>query len=441
MKRPICCLTLLLILVFGEYLRAQQFMLPKPMQQLSEPHDFDLFGGQMTAERREKLWLLYASRRPVHLHGRTLRAYDDTTQRQHAHYGYVTRTANGRIWLVENRSGSDKRLVYIDSVSQRVASLSDTAQVVRSFLNKYSINQLLVDRRGNFWISLLDHGLLRVNPQTLAFERIVARNITVNSLTEGPDGRIWFIIPRGLTVIDPRTKQQQSYGRNDQQPATDDDEIMAFRVRDNGDVLISRFNQIDILTPTTGRIRKIRLPLPMPTSRMWTDNFVPDQLGNDYFSVGVMVCRITRLGTLERIEFARPAEKVVSIYINQPSPSSPGRLLVRTLQGLYIYDLSRLQPIPSFNILDVLVNGTRLIENEHTLEDRYQRDSTGHPSITIQEGDFVQFRFTAFAELKESRFRYKLQGYDQHWVSYSDKIGIATYQPPPGRYTFLFNKF
>ncbi|MFD2573073.1 ATP-binding protein [Spirosoma soli] len=441
MKPLVYCLFLLLIIVINEQLRAQQFMLPPAPQQLVQPQEFDLFGGGVTPERREKLWLLYAGRKPVHLEGRLLRAYyDDTTQNQHAHYNYVTRTAGGRIWLIQNSPASDKRLVYIDSMRQQVTSLPDTAPVVRSFLGKYSINQLLLDRRGNFWISVLDHGLLRVNPQTLAFEHVVPQHITVRCLTEGPDGRIWFSTATKLNVIDPRTKQRQTYGRDDQQPSDDDEEITALRVRDNGDVLISRFNRIDILTPTTGKVRNILLPLPTPTSRMWTQSFVPDQLGNDYFSVGVMVCRITRLGLLERIDFPRPAEKVISIYISQQSPSSPGRLLVSTMQQLYAYDLSRLRPIDSFNILDVLINGTRLIENEHTIEDRYQRDSTGQPRITMQEGDFVQFRFTAFAELKKSYFRYKLDGYDKDWAIYFDKIGIATYQPPPGQYYFLFNK-
>ncbi len=175
MKLLVCCLTLLLAIVSGKHLRAQQFMLPPPMPLLSEPHDFDLFAGQMTAERQERLWFLYAAGMPVHLHGRTLRAYDDTTQHQHAHYNYVTRTTGGRIWLIQNRSVSDKRLVYMDSVSQRVNSLPDTAPVVRLFLSKYSIGQILIDRQGNFLISLLDGGLLRVNPQTLAFEHIVAQ--------------------------------------------------------------------------------------------------------------------------------------------------------------------------------------------------------------------------------------------------------------------------
>lgn len=435
MKPLVYCLTLLLISALGKQLRAQQFMLPPAERELTEPPVFDMSAGAMTPERRENLWLTF-QRRSVYVDGRKLRAYYDTSQTPHDHYRQVIPTANGRIWLVKKRPGLANQLVYIDRVRQRVTSLPDTVPVVRSFLNKYAIGQVLADRRGDFWISLADHGLLRMNAQTLAFEPVITEKITVSHLTEGPDGRIWCSTPTGLVVVDPSTRQRRVYNYT----LAPNDEITALRVRNNGDVLLGRFNEIDILTPTTGQIRTIRLPLPTPTSRMWTDAFVPDQLGNDYFSVGVMVCRITSSGTLERIEFARPTEKVISIFIRQDSPSAPGRLWVNVSRRLCAYDLSRLRPIPSFNILDIAVNGTRLILNEHTVEDRYQRDTTGQPSLTIQEGDFVQVRFTAFAEAKESRFRYKLDGYDQQWASFTDLIGIGTYQPPPGQYSFLFNK-
>jgi signal transduction histidine kinase/DNA-binding response OmpR family regulator len=173
---------------------------------------------------------------------------------------------------------------------------------------------------------------------------------------------------------------------------------------------------------------------------MWTDAFVPDQAGNDYFSVGIMVCRITRTGLLQRIEFARPAEKVISLFIQPGHDTIPDRMSVKLLSGRQDrYDLSQLRPLPSFNLLDVQVNGTRLIENEHQREDRFQRDSTGHASVTIQEGDFVQLRFTTYAHPQVVQFRYKLAGVDASWTAYNDIYGTATYQPPPGEHLLLFD--
>lgn len=419
---------------------AQQFMLPPPTRQLTEPPGYNLFVGQMAGDAQGRLWLT-SDNGMVYVDGQQLYTVRDASQPSGNLYRELVAAPDGRIWARQAKVGAASRLAHFDPVSKRIVSVPDTTRLMREFLSKYGFERLYLDHWGKLWISMPDHGLLRVNPVTLAADPIFPQPITVQALAEGPDGRMWLGTAKGLYAFDPKTGQQQYFQHDPKQPATiGSDNITSIRVRANGDVVIGLYNEVDILTPGTGQVRRVLLPLPTPTSQMWTNAFAPDRFGNDYFSVGLMVCRLTQNGDLQRLNFARPAEKVISIFIQQGHGAEPDRLWVNAAHRLDQYNLSHLRPLPPLNVLDVVVNGVRLIENEQKPEDRFQRDTAGRASLTVQEGDFVQLRFAPFAALKETRFRYKLDGYDQQWTTYTDQWGGATYQPPGGQYTFLFNR-
>lgn len=416
--------------------QAQQVMLPPPTRQLTETPGNDLFVVQMATDRRGSLWAA-SGNGLVYLDGQQFRIFHDPGQPAGDHYNRVAPAPDGRIWLRQCRVGRTGRLVYFDPGKQQIVGLSDTSRLVRTWLNQYDLDGLFIDHRGQLWLGLTNGGLLRVNPNTFATIPVFGQPTTVQAIAEGPDNTLWLGTPTGLYGIDPQTGRAR-YDRRD--TTLSRSEITALRVRANGDVVIGRYNEIDLLTPGTGHLRRIRLPLPTATSRMWTDAFVADRSGNDYFSVGVMVFRLTKAGELQRLEFARPAEKVISIVIRPGQGLSHDWLWVNAARRLDQYDLSRLRPLPALNVLDVVVNGTRLAENEQKPENRFQRNPTGQASLTVQEGDFVQLRFAPFAELSNTVFRYKLDGYDQQWTSYNDQLGVVTYQPPDGQYTFLFNR-
>lgn len=348
---------------------------------------------------------------------------------------------DGHVWFRHEQDALPSLPAYTDTIRHQTIDLSDTTRLARYLIEKGGVRRLFTDRSGQLWLGLVNNGLLRLDPRTRAFTPIFTRPLTVRTIDEAPNGTIWFGTLDGLFAYDPRTNRTRRYGP-DQQPTNSlsSKEVQTVRVRPNGDVLVGLYNEINLLTPATGQVRVRKLPLPTPTSRMWTDAFVPDRAGNDYFSVGIMVCRITKTGVLQRIEFARPAEKVISLFIHHGHGTTPDRLSVQVLNGRQDqYDLSQLRPLLLFNLLDVQVNGTRLIENEHQREDRFQRDSTGYPSVFVKEGDFVQLRFTTFAHPQVVRFRYKLAGIDQSWTAYNDIYGTATYQPPPGEHLLLFD--
>lgn len=417
-------------------------MLPPPLRQVPQPADgtINLMAPYMTEDKHGNIWLS-TSNGLVRYDGHDLQVLHAPGYPHDDEYSRPVQTPDGRIWAGLTYINSTTKLVYVDTDQNRITIVSDTTRLVREFLAKSGFNHLYVDRRGQLWIMLADNGLLRVNPQTLAAEHVFDKKINVRDVTDGPDGRIWFTTAEGLYAFDPGTRKTWHYQHDADQPTSlGNNRTYVVRVRKNGDVLVSLPNEVDVLTPRTGQFRRILLPKPDPSKTLWTNAFLSDGLGADYFSVGRMVFRLTAGGELQRLEFTFPAEKVISLCLSQGKDRAHSRLWVNTItHQLSEYDLTRLRPVPSLNILDISVNGTRLAENEQKLETRFQRDTDGQPFLTVRENDFVQLRFVPFTEKQLSLFRYKLDGYDRQWATYRDSIGQATYQLPAGQYRFLFN--
>ncbi|GAB3506193.1 hypothetical protein GCM10027341_38800 [Spirosoma knui] len=435
--RLLAGLLLLLSLATGS-LRAQQFMLPPPLRQITQPSGMNLMVDYIAHGPGQEVWLPTDNGLVLFDAGKfqPIRVLHAAWQPQDDAYAQPAFTADGRIWLRQHRVGNPRgHLTYVDPARKKIHRVADTTRLVREFLARYDFGAILAGRQDQLWIALRNRGLLRVNTRTLATEHVLIDSLNILDLTEAADGRIWFTTSAALHWFDPRTRQRGQYV-----PAlTDKNRITgAVRVRANGDILIGLLNEIRLLTPRTGNVRQIHLPKPDTESALWTEMFEPDGQGNEYFSVGRMVFRLTAGGELQRIEFPRPAEKVISLSVRKRTGTAPILWVNTITRSLSAYDLSRVRPIPPFNILDIKVNGTRLAENEHHTDDRFRRDSTGQASLTLQEADFVQLRFAPNAELSVSSFRYKLEGYDQQWTAYRDVMGQASYQLPAGQYVFLF---
>lgn len=417
-------------------LRAQQLMLPPPRQQIPQPPGFNLIVSQMVNDDHGYIWAA-TDDGLVRSDGNQLRVFHAPWIGRGDDYGHVVPMPDGRVWVKVGKG----ILAYFDPGRQQIVRVADTTRLVREFLAKDGFRHLSADSRGNLWIGLHENGLIRVNPRTLAVDHIFTQKKNVRSVSEGPDRRIWFTTNTGVYVLDLHTGQIRNYTHDAQNPNTlGSNQTMGIRVRPDGTVLVSLLNEVDVLNPRTGQVKRMPLLRPSPTATLWTYDFVPDQQGNDYFSVGLFVFRYTRGGELQRIEFARPAEKIISLCIPRTRHSQHHRLWVNAGRRLDEYDLGRLQPLPALNLLDVSINGTRLAENEQQTETRLLRDSTGQISLTMQAGDFVRLRFSPFVSKRSSAFRYKLTGYDQQWLSLSDTIGLVTYQPPAGEFTFLLNR-
>ncbi|GAB3702575.1 hypothetical protein GCM10027592_32130 [Spirosoma flavus] len=389
---------------------------------------------------RGNLWLS-SPNGLVRYDGRQLSVYHTKDHPQDDYFNRVAPDSRGRVWLRYSYGNDESKLAYFDPKTQQIQFVPDTTRLVREFLAKDGIRTLFVDRQDHLWIGRTKTGLLHVDPQTLSVEPVALDQTEVNSIDQSPDGTLWAGTSTGLYSIDPSSHQVRRYlDKNDLLRIHADNPITALAVRSTGELLLGLYNKLVVFNPTSGLIRQIDLPLPIPTSLLWTYKIIFDREQNAYFSVGTLVFRLNRQNQLQRLEFAYPAEKVIGIWISQGQPLGNNRLWVNAGHQLYAYDLSRLRQVPPLNILDVSINGIRLVENQIPREERYQRDTLGQASLYLKEGDFMTIRFLPQVEVATSTYRYKLDGHDAQWAVYNDTYGQATYRLGAGTYSFMLNR-
>ncbi|MBD2705249.1 response regulator [Spirosoma sp. BT702] len=424
----------------GQTLIAQQLMLPPAERTLKQPPGVNLFSPYMAQDKKGNLWLSSPDGL-IRYDGQQLRVFNSQGHLQDDTFSRVIADSRGRVWLRYAYGNDESKLAFWDPKTQRIQFIADTTRLVGEFLAKDGIRTLFVDRQDHLWIGRTKTGLLRVDPRTLSVEPFVLDSTEVNSLHQSSDGTIWAGASTGLYSIDPSSHQVRRYlDKNGLLRIHAGNPITALTVRSTGELLLGLYNKVVVFNPTSGLIRQIDLPLPIATSQLWTYKIVFDQEQNAYFSVGTLVFRLNRQNQLQRLEFGYPAEKVIGIWISQGQPLGNNRLWVNAGHQLYAYDLSRLRQVPPLNILDVSVNGIRLVENQVPREERFQRDTLGQASLYLKEGDFLSIRFLPQVEVATSTYRYKLAGHDAQWAVYNDTYGQATYQLRAGTYSFVLNR-
>lgn len=413
--------------------QAQQVM-PRLLRQFTEKPGLNLKAGHMNQDAQGRLWL--ASYDGVAcFDGRQFRVYHDPQVKKSDYYYQVWPTADGRVWPKMGRGHS---LSYIDSGRQRVVRLPDSTRLVRDYLAKYGCHYILPDAQGNLWIGLKKRGLLRFNPRTLAVDHLVDRPLDVRGIAQDRRGIIYFTtIEQGLFAYTPRTGALTNYQHNRQDTTTlGSNATYGVTTRSDGRILIGLVNEVDILTPATGRIQRVRLNAVHSTNPLLEDyiyDFHQDTYGNAYFSTGIATFRYTRRGVLQRIVFGSPTDYIEGLYV---SPSN--RLWISAAHTLSEYDLNQVREVPSLIFLSVLVNGTQLEGNTATR--RFSYDTLGHPTLTVQENDLFSLRFALLAARRSLTIRHQLQGYDREWVVHENFEGSASYQLPGGTYTFTVNR-
>jgi signal transduction histidine kinase/DNA-binding response OmpR family regulator/streptogramin lyase len=409
---------------------AQQFQLPPPQVSILPPADLDLVANRLSEDAQGQIWLA-TDGGLGYFDGRQLSGFHDPHVPEGDDYSTATPTSDGRVWLLTGTG----ELVCFNPLRRRIEHLSDTTRLMREFIKPKGLRALFVDKHGQLWLGLRERGVLRVDPRTLAVAHVFPKARTVRHITEAPDGQVWFTSDSGVYVLDRRTSQTKGFFHDPHNPnSIGRNATMGICVRSANSVLVSMDEEVDVLNPQTGRVQRIRLLRSSPLEIPWTHDFLPDSQGNVYFSVGRAVYRLPPSGPLQRIEFPQPTEKIISILV-----SRTGHLWVNAGRRLDKYDLRSLRPVAPLNVLDITVNGTRLVENQPPGDDRFRRDSTGLPILNVREQDFVHMRFSPTVEERMNEFRVQLAGHDPQWMSFRDTIGQVTYQLAAGTYTFWLN--
>ncbi|QMW04932.1 ATP-binding protein [Spirosoma foliorum] len=410
--------------------QAQQVM-PAFIRQIPVPSTINFNTVDATQDARGNLWFA-TQEGVVRFDGRQFRAYHDPVLRQGDDYFHVVPSPDGRIWCKQGRGSI---LSYINSKEDKIVRVPDSSRLVRDYLVPWRSNYLFADADANLWIGLRQKGLIRFNPRTYAIEPIFDREgEAVRRLTQDQQGIIWFTTNEAVYAYNPVSRALKRYREEFERRPANGKFAIGIHARRDSTILVGLSNEVAVIQPATGRVTRLKLLSNEADSNQVVYDFYDDPQGNTYFSTFKAHYRYTNRGDLEQLELGGIPYPVGFLY-----PGRNHRLWVTAGHSLIEYDLARLRPVPAFSLLDVLINGTPL--TAASARQQLVRDSLGHPTLTVQEGDLIGLTVSPYvAANRTGPFRLRLKGYDQ-WTVTEDPTHLVSYELSAGTYTLLLNRF
>lgn len=416
----------------GLSLRAQQLM-PGRIAQFTPPPAINFNTTGATQDRLGHLWFS-TNDGIVRFDGQQFRAYHDPVLRQGDDYFHVVSSPDGRIWC---KLGRGEVLSYVDPEQDKIIRIPDSSRVIREFLAIRKSNYLFAAADSTLWIGQRGRGLLHFNPRTYAVDEVFSREGEgVRWITEDRRGTIWFTTSQAVYAYHPPTRHLKRYQQGLGSPVLSPDGLkpIGIHARRDGKILVGLPSEIDVIDPATDQIERLVLT----PSRFHPDqtvrDFFDDAAGNTYFKNHTTCFRYTPQGQLQQLEFSGISHRVFFLY-----PGRQNQLWVTAGQTLLAYDLTQIRPIPALNLIDIVVNQNRLEEpgsGYHVV-----RDSLGHPTLTVQEGDLITLRVSPQVRYMARAFRIRLDGYDQNWNVVEDPVSQVAYQLAAGTYTLTLNQY
>lgn len=389
-------------------------IMPKPLQVISvEGHFFG--GADITKDRSGHYW--FAGRKGMcRYDGKQTRIFRDPLADKDEFYTKARATSDGKVWFKTSNGNS---LSYFDPKRQQIVRIPDSVSLIKNYLAKYGCTFLHPDTKGILWIGLKEIGLVRFDPSTYVVERITNKKIDVNAIAEDAFGNLWLATNQGVqkysqisgkfTVFLHDPLDGESLSNN---------HPLSVNIRKNGDVLVGFPNLVNILTPSTGKVKHI--PLHSMPENNGVINFSHDNEGNDYFAHGYLVYRYNDREGLLRMDLTPSGRLALAMTVDEQN-----RLWVGNAKFVRVYDLNQTQRTQLFHPITITINGSVIKDN--TEKYSYIRDNKGIPVVTIQEGDNIIIYSAPAAPAKLYEYKQYLGGTEDTGLTFSTIANRVTY--------------
>ncbi|MDQ2820627.1 MAG: ATP-binding protein [Pseudomonadota bacterium] len=393
---------------------------------------------------------------------------------------------NDQLWL----GGNDGLNLY-DPARGTVAEYRHSPTDPNSLIDN-TVTALAYDRHGVLWIGGRT-GLTSLNTATRRFTRVPvapgdSEGRSVRGLLFDSAGILWITSRNGLHRLDPATMQVTSYRHDPAKPGSLADNFVRPLLEDrSGRLWVGTYGGLDLLDRATGRFRHFRSDPNDPGSISHDEvrNLLQDRKGNLWVGTAVGLNRVM-VGADGDVRFARYTTRdgladdaVAAILEDQDghlwisssglTRFDPGAGTWRTygasdgtIDGAYFDGSAWAAPdgilyfggyngMTAFNPRNItdnllapraVITGLQIFnESVETVRPQLLTGPLERASaVTLDANDSVfSFEFSAlhFAAPQRNRFSYKLEGFDQEWVSATAAKRYATYTNlDPGRYVF-----
>jgi signal transduction histidine kinase/ligand-binding sensor domain-containing protein/CheY-like chemotaxis protein len=349
------------------------------------------------------------------------------------------------------------------------------------------------DRRGVLWVGSRN-GITGFDPASGRFVRqqllpLDADTNNIRAMRTGRDGTIWIATRGGLHALDPATRKVVSYRHDPAKPSTLADNIVRPILEDRqGRIWVGTFDGLDLLDRASGRFRHFRHDAADPASLSHDEvhYLMEDRRGDIWVGTVVGLNRLVTApdGTINFVRYTS-RDGLVDDAVAAMLEDEDGRIWISTNSGLSCFDPATGR-WHSYGAADGTIEGayfdaSALRDADGTLyfggfngmtafNPRAIRDNriapraviTGfqifnqpveqaHPGLlkgpiehaagirlaADQSVFSLEFSALHFAAPQRNRFAYKLDGFDQAWVSTDASKRFATYTNlDPGSYVF-----
>ena len=339
---------------------------------------------------------------------------------------------HGRLWLATT-SG----LLRLDPTTRQVESIP---------LGRFgapSLRSLLVDRRGDLWLGTQSMGALRYRRDRGTVDSYSARDgepsrlahPMVHAMVEDARGRIWFGTGDGLDRLDPTNGQVRHFRHDSARPdSLSGNLVRALHQGADGTVWVGGHaglshvleqadGQVSFAHPLTTALGARPMPVVFTIAEgLRGELWLGTDTGMMRFDPAQRLVRTYKLADgLQDMEFNGGAVAALP----------DGRLAFGGVHGLNLFAPARMADPAHFPVVRLL-------------SARIGADAAGDatswlptPLEVPSRAEILRLRIGAldFAPAADLRYRYRLDGFDQHWIDNGSLQYITYTQLPPGRYS------
>ncbi|MFC5512231.1 two-component regulator propeller domain-containing protein [Massilia jejuensis] len=421
---------------------------------------------------------------------RILREYDSPGKSADNRVRAIENDGNGRLWLA---SASSLQLFDPASTGPDAYRAWRHEPGNPNSLIDASVNAVVRDRDGIVWVGGRT-GITRFDPTSGRFTRRVlapghANANIVRALTLGRDGALWIATRGGLHRLEPRSGALESYRHDPGRQSSLSDNIVRPVLEDRrGRLWVGSFNGLDLLDRASKRFRHFRHD-PFDANSLSNDEvhaLMEDRAGNVWVGTAVGLNKMVTAadGSVSFVKYTS-RDGLVDDSVAAILEDVDGVIWVSTNNGLSRFDPAR-NSWRSYTSADGTIDGAYFDGSALHAPDgtlyfggfsgitafnpkalRHNRIAPravitglqifnrpvqlaypgllagpveGARAITLSAKHSVfslEFSALHYAAPKRNRFAYKLEGFDQGWVSADADKRFATYTNlDPGHYVF-----
>jgi signal transduction histidine kinase/streptogramin lyase len=355
---------------------------------------------------------------------------------------------DGSLWVGTYGGG----LYRLDPASGRFTAYRHDPANPRS-LSHDTVSDIHVDRSGTLWVGTRGGGLNRFDPASGTFtayrhDPAASRSLSselVWAIAEDLRGDLWIGTGSGLNRLEPATRTITRYHHDPQDPnSLGDDNIWALHV-DRSDVLWvgTLGGGLDRFDRSQGTFTHYKEPDGLASDRIVS--ILEDGKAGDSSAGNLWIGTGRGLSKLDRDRKTFHTYGVThglpnTEYNRGGQATRQGEILMGSLQGLIAFDPGAVrdnQDVPPVVFTNFLLANRPVPVGERSPL-RQTIDQTDSIALTYADR-VISFEFAAlnYRAPRQTRYRYKLEGFDTDWIVVGSTQRLVTYTNlAPGGYTF-----